>query len=65
MFERFIDPANLALFANEQQRTVILLLAHTGLRVSSVVTLPRDAVEVGSDRHPHLRYLNVKLKRER
>jgi site-specific recombinase XerD len=64
VFEQFIDPANLALLGNEQQRTVILLLAHTGLRVSSVVTLARDALEIGSDSHPYLRYLNVKLKRE-
>ncbi|MGZ6692431.1 MAG: tyrosine-type recombinase/integrase, partial [Solirubrobacteraceae bacterium] len=64
VFEQFIDPANLAMLGNEQQRTVILLLAHTGLRVSSVVTLARDAVEIGSDGHPYLRYLNVKLKRE-
>jgi integrase len=64
VFDQFIDPANLALLGNEQQRTVILLLAHTGLRVSSVVTLARDAVEIGSDGHPYLRYRNVKLKRE-
>lgn len=64
VFDQFIDPANLALLGNEQQRTVILVLAHTGLRVSSVVTLARDAVEIGSDGHPYLRYLNVKLKRE-
>jgi site-specific recombinase XerD len=65
VFEQFIDPANLALLGNEQQRTVILLLAHTGLRVSSVVTLTRDALEIGSDDHPYLRYLNVKLKLKR
>jgi integrase len=29
-----------------------------------VVTLARNAVEIGSDGHPYLRYLNVKLKRE-
>ncbi len=43
VFEQVIDPANLALLATEKQRAVILLLAHTGLRVSSVVTLARDA----------------------
>jgi len=64
VFEQFIDPANLALLGNEQQRTVILLLAHTGMRVSSVITLARHAVEIGSDGHPYLRYRNVKLKRE-
>jgi integrase len=43
---------------------VILLLAFTGLRVSSIVTLPRDALQIGSDNHPYLRYVNVKLRRE-
>ena len=43
---------------------MILLLAFTGLRVSSIVTLARDALEIGSDGHPYLRYLNVKLRRE-
>ena len=64
VFEQFIDPANLALLSSEQHRTVILLLAFTGLRVSSIVTLPRDALQIGSDNHPYLRYLNVKLGRE-
>jgi integrase len=64
VFEQFIDPANLALLPCEQHRTVILLLAFTGLRVSSVVTLPRDALQIGSDHHPYLRYVNVKLRRE-
>ena len=64
VFDQFIDPANLALLPSEQHRTVILLLAFTGLRVSSVVTLPRDALLVGSDNHPYLRYVNVKLQRE-
>ena len=64
VFEQFIDPANLALLSSEQHRTVILLLAFTGLRVSSIVTLPRDALHIGSDNHPYLRYLNVKLGRE-
>jgi site-specific recombinase XerD len=64
VFDQFIDPANLALLPSEQHRTVIPLLAFTGLRVSSVVTLPRDALLVGSDNHPYLRYVNVKLRRE-
>jgi site-specific recombinase XerD len=64
VFEQFIDPANLALLPCEQHRTVILVLAFTGLRVSSVVTLPRDALVIGSDNHPYLRYVNVKLRRE-
>jgi len=42
----------------------VLLLAYTGLRVSSVATLARDALEIGSDGHPYLRYRNVKLRRE-
>jgi site-specific recombinase XerD len=64
VFDQFVDPANLTLLPSEQHRTVILLLAFTGLRVSSVVTLPRDALLVGSDNHPYLRYVNVKLRRE-
>jgi integrase len=64
VFDQFIDPANLALLPCEQHRTVILLLAFTGLRVSSIVTLPRDALVIGSDNHPYLRYINVKLRRE-
>jgi integrase len=64
VFEQFIDPANLALLPTEQHRTVILLLAFTGLRISSIVTLPRDALQIGSDNHPYLRYVNVKLRRE-
>lgn len=64
VFDQFIDRAKLALLPCEQHRTVILLLAFTGLRVSSVVTLPRDALQIGSDNHPYLRYVNVKLRRE-
>ena len=64
LFGQFVDPAKLALLSNEQQRTVILLLAYSGLRVSSVVTLARDALQVGPDEHPYLRYWNVKLRRE-
>ena len=54
----------LALLPSEQHRTIILLLAFTGLRISSIVTLARDALEIGTDGHPYLRYLNVKLRRE-
>ena len=64
VFEQLIDPDNLALLPSEKQRTIVLLLAHTGLRVSSVVTLERDALEIGSDGHPYLRYRNLKFKRE-
>jgi integrase len=64
VFDQLIDPANLALLPSEKQRTIVLLLAHTGLRVSSLVTLARDALEIGSDDHPYLRYRNLKFKRE-
>ena len=64
VFDQLIDPGNLALLSSEQHRTIILLLAFTGLRVSSIVTLARDALEIGSDGHPYLRYLNLKLRRE-
>ncbi|MCA1698128.1 MAG: phage integrase N-terminal SAM-like domain-containing protein, partial [Actinobacteria bacterium] len=64
MFDQFVDPANLSLLACEQHRTMVLVLAFTGLRVSSIVTLPRDALQIGSDDHPYLRYRNVKLRRE-
>ena len=44
---------------------MILLLAPTRVcGASSIVTLSRDALEIGSDGHPYLRYLNVKLRRE-
>ena len=64
VFDQLIDPANLARLACEQHRTIVVVLAFSGLRVSSLVTLSRDPVEVGSDGHPYLRYLNVKLRRE-
>jgi hypothetical protein len=64
VFDQFVDPANLALLPCEQHRTVMLLLAFTDLRVSSIVTLPRDGLQIGSDNHPYLRYVNVKLRRE-
>ena len=64
LFDQFVEPANLALLPCEQHRTVVLVLAFTGLRVSSVATLGRDALEIGSDGHPYLRYRNVKLRRE-
>jgi integrase/ferredoxin len=63
VFEQWIDPANLALL-DDRDRTIVLVLAFTGFRVSSVVTLTRDCVEVGSDGHPYLRYFNVKGSRE-
>jgi integrase len=64
VFDQWVDPASLALLDDEQHRTVVLLLAFTGFRVSSVVTLPRDAREFGPEGHPYLCYLNIKAKRE-
>jgi site-specific recombinase XerD len=64
VFAQWVDPANLALIDNEQHRTVVVLLAYTGLRVSSIVTLARDTLTVGPDGHPYLRYHNIKSKRE-
>ena len=65
IFDQWVDPANLALLDDEQHRTVVLLLAFTGLRVSSVVTLARDARELGPDGQAYLRYsFNIKAKRE-
>ena len=63
VFAQWIDPANLALL-EERDRTLVLVLAFTGFRVSSVVTLMRDALEHGPDKHPYLRYMNVKSSRE-
>ena len=51
VFAQWIDPANLALL-DERDRTLVLVLAFTGFRVSSVVTLMRDALEHGPDQHP-------------
>ncbi len=64
VFAQLIDPANLARLDCEQHRTIVLLLAFCGLRVSSVVTLPRGALIRGEDGHPYLRYANLKLRRE-
>jgi len=64
LFDQIIDPTNLALLGSERHRTLILLLAHSGLRVSSLVLLRRDALQEGSDGHPYLRFDNVKLSRE-
>ena len=63
VFAQWIDPANLARL-DERDRTLALVLAFSGFRVSSVVTLLRDALEHGPDGHPYLRYMNVKLSRE-
>jgi len=62
VFARWIDPANLAVL-QERDRTLALVLAFTGFRVSSVVTLMRDALERGPDGHPYLRYFNLKARR--
>jgi integrase len=63
VFAQWIEPANLALL-DERDRTIVLVLAFCGFRVSSVVTLMRGCVELGSDGHPYLRYFNVKASRE-
>src|SRR5205823_4475700 len=63
VFAQWIDPANLALLG-VRDRTLALVLAFTGFRVSSVVTLMRDALEHGPDGHPYLRYFNLKCSRE-
>ena len=49
---------------DERDRTIVLVLAFCGFRVSSVVTLMRDCLELGSDGQPYLRYFNVKGSRE-
>jgi len=64
LFDQIVDADKLALLSSEQHRTLIVLLAYTGLRVSSLVLLGRDALQVGSDGHPYLRFRNVKLSRE-
>ena len=64
VFGQVVDPSNLVELRSECERSIILLLAYTGLRVSSVNKLPRDALSHGADRQPYLRYVNVKLKRE-
>jgi integrase len=63
VFAQWIDPSNLALL-DERDRTLVLVLAFTGFRVSSVVTLMRDALESGPDGHPYVRYFNLKASRE-
>ncbi|MGZ6638878.1 MAG: tyrosine-type recombinase/integrase [Solirubrobacteraceae bacterium] len=63
VFAQWIAPAKLARL-DERDRTIVLVLAFTGFRVSSVVTLMRNCLEWGSDGHPYLRYFNVKASRE-
>ena len=64
VFEQIVDSANLARLESEMHRTVVLLLAYTGFRVSSVITLARDSRQFGPDGQPYLAYWNVKAKRE-
>lgn len=64
VFDQVVDPKNLRRLGTVQRQTIVLLIARTGMRVSSVVTLPRDAMLLGSDGHPYLRYINVKMGRE-
>ncbi len=63
IFTQLVDPANLARLREEWHRTAVLLLAFTGMRISSVITLPRDALTHGPDGQPYLRYWNIKLHR--
>jgi site-specific recombinase XerD len=64
VFQELIAPDNLPQLRQEWHRTAVLLLAFTGMRISSVVTLGRDCMTHGADGQPYLRYWNVKLKRE-
>lgn len=64
VFSQLVAPPNLALLRHEHHRTVVLLLAYTGFRVSSIVTLTRGALSTGPDGQPYLRYFNIKMKRE-
>jgi integrase len=64
VFAQWVDPGNLALLGSELHRTVVMLLAYNAFRVSSVVTLQRDARVIGSDGQPYLRYWNIKAKRQ-
>ncbi len=54
VFAQWVDPANLAVLGSELPRTVVMLLAYTGFRVSNMVTLERDARVLGSGGHPYL-----------
>jgi integrase len=63
VFAQLTDPARIALAPAMTTRTAIVLLANTGMRISSVVTLPPDPLEVGPDGQPYLRYENVKFRR--
>jgi integrase len=66
VFAQLTDPAKLALVPSITTRTAIVLLANTGLRISSVITLAPDPLERGADGQPYLRYENVKFRnRER
>jgi hypothetical protein len=47
VFAQWIDPGNLARL-DERDRTIVLMLALTGFRVSSVVMLMRDFLELGT-----------------
>jgi len=64
VFSQLMDERNLTQLSCVQHRTILLLLAHTGFRVSSIVTLPRDCLTIGPDQQPYIRYRNIKLKRE-
>ena len=66
VFAQLTDPAMLALIPSLTFRTAVVLLANTGMRISSVITLAADPIEHGPDGQPYLRYENVKFhNRER
>lgn len=60
---KIVDPQNLALISLSHQ-TMILLLAETGMRISSVLELRRDCVTHDPSGAPMLHYINVKGQRE-
>jgi site-specific recombinase XerD len=55
VFQELIAPDNLPQLRQEWHRTAVLLLAFTGMRISSVVTLGRDCMTHGADGQPYLR----------
>lgn len=63
LFDQFIDASNLAKM-DSQYRVLLLIVATTGMRVSSILTLRRGALEFDNERAPYLRSDNVKMNRE-
>lgn len=63
VFEQLVDAKNLSLIPL-RHRTLILVLADTGMRLSSVLSLKRDALTYDHGGAPYLKYTNVKYGRE-